>query len=56
MHVSTTQRKMSNGRTYQCHLLRETYIDQSGKVQKRTLTRLSPLDDQAIALIRGYLS
>ncbi|MCY4148878.1 MAG: IS1634 family transposase [Gammaproteobacteria bacterium] len=47
---------MSNGKTCQCHLLRETHVDQQGKVQKRTLTRLSPLDDQAIALIRGYLA
>ena len=56
MHVLTTKRKMSNGKTYQCHLLRESHVDQHGKVQKRTLTRLSPLDDRAIALIRGYLA
>ncbi|MDE0715322.1 MAG: IS1634 family transposase, partial [Gammaproteobacteria bacterium] len=56
MHVSTTTRKMDNGTTYRCHLLRETYVDRHGKVQKRTLTRLSPLDDGAIELLRGYLA
>ncbi len=54
MHVSTTK-TTANGKTYHCHLLRESYIDHNGKVQKRTLTKLSPLDDQAIDLIRRHL-
>jgi len=56
MHVSTSRRKMPDGTTCQCHLLRETCTDPRGRVRKRTLTRLSPPDDRAVALIRGHLA
>ncbi|MCY3769769.1 MAG: transposase, partial [Gammaproteobacteria bacterium] len=55
MHVSITRTTL-RGKTYRCKLLRETYVDEQGKVQKRTLANLSALDDPAIELLRGHLA
>ncbi len=55
MHVSITSTTI-RGKSYHYKLLRETYVDPQGKVQKRTLASLNALDDRAIELLRGHLA
>ena len=55
MHISTTT-STYKGRTYHCHLLRETYVDDQGRRQKKTLTNLSHLDPQGIAVLKAHLA
>ena len=54
MHISTTTSRYKD-RTYHCHMLRETYVDEDGKRQKHTLANLSRLDPRAIELLKAHL-
>ena len=54
MHVATVQRT-HRGRTYKYTLLRRSYRDEQGRVQKLTLANLTPLPDEAIELIKGVV-
>ena len=44
------------GKTYYSKLLRRSFRDENGKVQKKTLANLSSLSDETIALVRGSLA
>ena len=54
MHVAIIASKQG-GKTYYSKLLRRSFRDESGKVQKKTLANLSSLSDETIALVRGSL-
>lgn len=54
MHVATV-RSTHGGRTYASTYLRQSYRDEQGRVQKKTLANLTPLPDEAVELIRGVL-
>ena len=55
MHVAIIASKQG-GKTYYSKLLRRSFRDESGKVQKKTLANLSSLSDETIALVRGSLA
>ena len=54
MHISIIK-SVQNGRVYYSKLLRESYRDEKGRVQKRTLANLSALPDDAIEALRAHL-
>ena len=54
MHVAIV-RVTRKGKTYVSALLRQSYRDEQGRVQKRTLANLSDLPGHVIALIQGAL-
>ena len=55
MHVAIIASKQG-GKTYYSKLLRRSFRDENGKVQKKTLANLSSLSDETIALVRGSLA
>ena len=55
MHVAIIASKQG-GKTYYSKLLRWSFRDESGKVQKKTLANLSSLSDETLALVRGSLA
>ena len=55
MHVAIIASKQG-GKTYYSKLLRRSFRDESGKVQKKTLANLSSLSDETLALVRGSLA
>ncbi len=55
MHVAVIKSRQ-NGRTYTSVLLRQSYRDESNRVQKRTLANLSRLPPHTIPLLRGALA
>ena len=54
MHIAIIASKQG-GKTYSSKLLRRSYRDAQGRVQKKTLANLSCLSDETIELIRGSL-
>ena len=54
MHIAIIASKQG-GKTYYSKLLRRSYRDAQGRVQKKTLANLSCLSDETIELIRGSL-
>ncbi len=54
MHVAII-RSVQNGKTYHSKLLRRSFRDDQGRVQKKTLANLSHLPDSAIDLLRAHL-
>ena len=55
MHVAVIK-SHQNGKTYTSVLLRQSYRDESNRVQKRTLANLSHLPAHTIPLLKGALS
>ena len=55
MHVSVIK-SVQNGKVYYSKLLRSSFRDQHGKVQKKTLANLSHLPDSAIDLLKAHLA
>ena len=55
MHISIIQ-SVQNGKVYHSKLLRSSFRDRNGKVQKKTLANLSHLPDPAIDLLKAYLA
>ena len=55
MHIAVIK-SVQNGKTYHSKLLRSSFRDDHGKVQKKTLANLSHLRDQAIDLLRAHLA
>lgn len=55
MHVAII-RSVQNGKTYHSKLLRRSFRDDQGRVQKKTLANLSHLPDSAIDLLRAHLA
>ena len=55
MHISVIQ-SVQNGKLYHSKLLRSSYRDDNGRVQKKTLANLSHLPDTAIDLLRAHLA
>ena len=54
MHISIITSKQ-RGKIYRSKLLRRSYRDKNGTVQKQTLANLSHLPDETIELLRGSL-
>ena len=55
MHISVIK-SVQNGKVYHSKLLRSSYRDDNGRVQKKTLANLSHLPDQAIDLLKAQLA
>ena len=55
MHIAVIQSRQ-NGKTYHSKLLRRSFRDDQGRVQKQTLANLSHLPDAAIDLLRAHLA
>lgn len=55
MHVSVIK-SVQNGKLYRSKLLRSSFRDDRGKVQKKTLANLSHLPDPAIDLLKAHLA
>ena len=55
MHISVIQ-SVQNGKVYHSKLLRCSFRDQHGRVQKKTLANLSPLPDKAIELLKAHFA
>ena len=55
MHVAIIASKQG-GKTCYSKLLRRSFRDENGKVQKKTLANLSSLSDETLALVRGSLA
>ena len=55
MHISVI-RSVQNGKVYHSKLLRRSFRDAHGRVQKETITNLSPLPDEAIALLKAHFA
>lgn len=53
MHIAIIQ-SVQNGKTYHSKLLRRSFRDDQGRVQKKTLANLSHLPDAAIDLLRSH--
>ena len=54
VHIAIIPSRQGN-KTYYSKLLRRSYRDAKGRVQKKTLANLSSLSDEAIELLRGHL-
>ena len=52
MHISVIK-SVQNGKVYHSKLLRSSFRDDNGRVQKKTLANLSHLPDQAIDLLKA---
>ena len=55
MHISVI-RSVQNGKVYHSKLLRRSFRDAHGRVQKETISNLSPLPDEAIALLKAHFA
>ena len=55
MHISVIK-SVQNGKVYHSKLLRSSYRDDNGRVQKKTLANLSHLPDPAIDLLKAHLA
>ena len=55
MHISVIK-SVQNGKVYHSKLLRSSFRDDNGRVQKKTLANLSHLPDQAIDLLKAHLA
>ena len=55
MHIAIIP-SVQNGKTYRSKLLRRSFRDDQGRVQKETLANLSHLPDAAIDLLRAHLA
>ncbi len=55
MHIAVIK-SVQNGRVHHSKLLRSSFRDDQGRVQKRTLANLSHLPDTAIDLLRAHLA
>ena len=53
-HIAIIPSRQGN-KPYYSNLLRRSYRDAKGHVQKKTLANLSSLSDEAIELLRGHL-
>ena len=54
VHIAIIPSRQGN-KTYYSKLVRRSYRDAKGRVQKKTLANLSSLSDDAIELLRGHL-
>ena len=55
MHIAVI-RSVQNGKLYHSKLLRRSFRDDQGRVQKKTLANLSHLPDAAIDLLKAHLA
>ena len=55
MHVAIVK-SVQNGKTYYSKLLRRSYRDEKGRVQKETVLNLAPIPDGAIAVLQKYFA
>ena len=55
MHIAVIQ-SVQNGKVYHSKLLRSSFRDDHGRVQKKTLANLSHLPDAAIDLLKAHLA
>ena len=55
MHIAIIK-SVQNGKTYYSKLLRHSFRDAHGRVQKQTLLNLAPLPDSAIDLLKAHLA
>ena len=55
MHIAVIK-SVQNGKTYYSKLLRHSFRDAHGKVQKQTLLNLAPLPDDTIDLLKAHLA
>ena len=55
MHIAVI-RSLQNGKLYHSKLLRRSFRDDQGRVQKKTLANLSHLPDAAIDLLKAHLA
>ena len=55
MHIAVI-RSLQNGKLYHSKLLRRSFRDDQGRVQKKTLANLSHLPDAAIELLKAHLA